>query len=136
VSPAGPGARRCGQCAGAAPLATCGSCGAEERPYLDGCCVRCALARRTGELIGDVNGPFQAVYEAIVAAPQPYSAHNWLRRSAAAKLLGEVVSGRPAVTHEALDAHRARRGADYLRHLLVANGVLVPRDDALARLEP
>jgi hypothetical protein len=118
VSPPGPGARRCADCAGVAALATCRSCGGEERPYLDGCCVRCALAQRAGELIGDVNGPLRAVYEAIVAAPQPYSAHNWLRRSAAANLLGEVVSGRLALTHEALDAHRPR-----------------PRDDALVRLE-
>jgi len=40
-----------------------------------------------------------------------------------------------ALTHEDLDAHPARRGADYLRHLLVANGVLATRDDALVRLE-
>lgn len=135
VSPPGPAARRCAGCAGVAPLATCRSCGAEERPYLDGCCVRCALARRAGELIGELNGPLRAVYEAIVAAPQPYSAHNWLRRSVAANMLGEVASGKLALTHEALDAHRPRRGADYLRHLLVANGVLAPRDDALVRLE-
>ena len=135
VSPPGPGARLCAGCAGVAPLATCRSCGAEERPYLDGCCVRCALAARAAELIGEVDGPLRAVYEAIVAAPQPYSAHNWLRRSAAARLLGEVASGRLALTHEALDAHRPRQGADYLRHLLVANGVLTGRDDALVRLE-
>jgi len=135
VSPPGPGARRCADCAGVAPLATCRSCGAEERPYLDGCCVRCALAARAAELVGGREGQFRAVYEAIVAAPQPYSAHNWLRRSVAAKLLGEVASGQLALTHEALDAHPARRGADYLRHLLVANGVLERRDDALVRLE-
>ena len=135
VSPPGPGARRCADCAGVAPLATCRSCGAEERPYLDGCCVRCALARRAAELTGGPEGRLRAVYEAIVAAPQPYSAHNWLRRSVAAKLLGEVAAGQLALTHEALDAHRARRGADYLRHLLVANGVLSARDDALVRLE-
>ena len=105
------------------------------RPYLDGCCVRCALAARAAELTGGPDGRLRAVYEAIVAAPQPYSAHNWLRRSVAAKLLGEVASGQLALTHEALDAHRARRGADYLRHLLVANGVLPARDDALVRLE-
>ena len=52
VSPPGPGARLCAGCAGVAPLATCRSCGAEERPYLDGCCVRCALATRAAELIG------------------------------------------------------------------------------------
>ena len=130
-----PGARLCAGCAGVAPLATCRSCGAENRPYLDGCCVRCALARRAAELIGDLDGPLRPVYEAIVAALQPYSAHNWLRRSAAARLLGEVASGRLALTHEALDAHRPRQGADYLRHLLVAHGVLSGRDDALVHLE-
>jgi integrase len=50
-------------------------------------------------------------------------------------LLGEVASGQVALAHEALDAHPARRGADYLRHLLVANGVLPARDDGLVRLE-
>jgi hypothetical protein len=49
--------------------------------------------------------------------------------------LGEVASGQLALTHEALDAHHSRQGADYLRHLLVANGVLARRDDALVRLE-
>ena len=95
-------------------------------PYLDGCCVRCALAARAAELVGGTEGPLGAVYEAIAAAPQPYSAHNWLRRSAAARLLGQVASGQVALTHEALDAQRPRPGADYLRHLLVANGVLPP----------
>ena len=135
VSPPGPSARRCADCAGVAPLATCRSCGAEERLYLDGCCVRCALASRAAELIGGADGPLRAVYEAIAAAPQPYSAHNWLRRSAAARPLGEVASGQLALTHEALDAQRPRQGADYLRHLLVANGVLARRDDALVHLE-
>ncbi len=135
VSPPGPGARLCAGCAGVAPLATCRSCGAEERPYLDGCCVRCALAARAAELIGGTGGPLGAVYKAIAAAPQPYSAHNWLRRSAAARLLREVASGQLALTHEALDAHHSRQGADYLRYLLVANGVLPRRDDALVRLE-
>lgn len=135
VSPPGPGAWLCAGCAGTPPLATCRSCGVEERLYLDGCCVGCALARRAAELTGGPDGHLRAVYEAIVGAPQPYSAHNWLRRSTAAKLLGEIAAGQLALTHEALDAHPARRGADYLRHLLVANGVLAARDDALVRLE-
>ena len=135
VSPPRPGARSCAGCAEAPPLATCRSCGAEERPYLDGCCVRCALAIPAAELTGGPEGQLRAVYEAIVAAPQPYSAHNWLRCSVAAELLGEVATGQLALTHEALDAHPARRGADYLRHLLVANGVLPAHDDALVRLE-
>ena len=128
------------------------------RPTLCRLCWRCALGNlpvlwRRGEALSrrllrtlcprqaggrahrGPEGRLRAVYEAIVAAPQPYSAHNWLRRSVAAKLLGEVAAGQLALTHEALDAHRARRGADYLRHLLVANGVLSARDDALVRLE-
>ena len=43
VAPPGPAARLCADCAGAAPLAACRACGAEERPYKDGRCVRCAL---------------------------------------------------------------------------------------------
>ena len=114
------------------PLATCRSCGAEERPYLDACCVRCVLATRASQLIHVIAGPLRPVYEAVVAAPQAYSAHNWLRRPAAAGLLAEVASGKLALTHEALDAHPARRCADYPRHLLVPNGALPWRDDALA----
>jgi len=96
--------------------------------------VRCALALRARALIGD-NDALESVYEAIVAAPQPYSAHNWLRSSAAAAILGEVAAGVLPLSHETLDAHPRRRGADVLRHLLVANGALPARDDALARLE-
>lgn len=135
MAPPGPDARRCADCAGVDPLAACHSCGIEDRLYADGECVRCALRTRAARLLGDPDGPLRPVYEAIVAAPQPYSAHNWLRSSAAAAVLGEIVAGTLALSHEGLDAHRRRRGADYLRHLLVAYGVLAPRDDELARLE-
>jgi hypothetical protein len=135
VAPPGPQARLCSECAGAGGLATCKTCGAEERPFRHGDCVRCALAVRAGQLIGDIDGPLRAVYEAIAAAPQPYSAHNWLRSSKAAAILAEIATGDLPVTHEALDAQPNSRAADYLRHVLVANGVLGPRDDALVRLE-
>ena len=75
------------------------------------------------------------VYEAIIAAPQPYSTHNWLSSAAGASVLAELATGALPVTHEALDAHPRHRGADHLRHLLVATGVLAPRDDELTRLE-
>jgi hypothetical protein len=92
------------------------------------------LALRARRLVGD-DDTLEAVYQAIAAAPQPYSAHNWLRSSAASAVLAEVVTGAVPLTHEALDAHPRRRGADYLRHLLVANGALAPRDNGPARLE-
>ncbi|MGH9078145.1 MAG: hypothetical protein ACRDY0_11975, partial [Acidimicrobiales bacterium] len=135
MSPPGPAARRCADCAGVAGLAACRTCGVEDRPYAQGDCGRCALAARARRVFGDLDGPLRPVYEAIVAAPQPYSAHNWLRSSAAAAILAEITTANLAATHESLDAHPRRRGADYLRHLLVAHGVLAPRDNELARLE-
>lgn len=80
-------------------------------------------------------GPLEALHGAIVAAPQPYSAQNWLRSAASAKILAELAATGGPVTHEVLDASSPRQGADFLRHLLVANGVLEPRDEGLVRLE-
>jgi hypothetical protein len=97
--------------------------------------VRCALAERARHLTGGPDGPLPAIYQAIIAAPQPYSAHNWLRSAAAATILGDLAAGTLPLTHQALDAHPRPRAANFLRHLLVAHGVLPPRDDALVRLE-
>jgi len=134
LHPPGPAAALCADCAHVPGLARCASCGVEDRPYRHGNCVRCALKISTRALIGGTD-QLEAVYAAIVAAPQPYSAHNWLRSSAAAAILGEIAAGVLPLTHEALDGHPRRRGADYLRHLLVANAVLPARHDALVRLE-
>ena len=135
VWPPGPGATHCASCAGAPGLANCAACGADERPYKNGLCVRCALAERAREVLGDGPGPLSSVRDALVGAPQPYSAHNWLRSGVSAGILADVASGALALTHEALDHHPRPRAANYLRHVLVAHGALPERDDALARLE-
>lgn len=139
VAPPGPGATRCAECAGVAPLATCRACGAEERPYSQGRCARCTLAERVRVLLAGPDGvvvpALAPVATALAAAPQPYSALNWVRSGAGARLLTEIASGPIALTHEALDAHPQLRAAEFLRQMLVANGVLVPRDEALVRLE-
>jgi hypothetical protein len=114
---------------------SCRTCGAEERPYRHGLCVRCSLELAARELVIDIDGPLAPIYRAIVSNPQPFSACNWLRQSSAAKILGEIAAGTLALTHEALDAHPQRVGANLARHMLVANGVLASRDDALAQLE-
>jgi hypothetical protein len=60
---------------------------------------------------------------------------NWLRNGAGAKVLAELAEGQITCSHEALDAHPHRRAADYLRHILVADGVLPARDEALIGVE-
>jgi hypothetical protein len=135
VDPPGPAARHCTDCSGLADLLSCRTCGAEERPFRHGRCVRCSLERAARELVIDIDGPLAPIYQAIVNNPQPFSACNWLRQSSAAKILGEIAAGSLPLTHEALDAHLHHVGARLARHMLVANGVLAPRDDAVVQLE-
>jgi hypothetical protein len=138
VDPPGPAAIRCKDCSGLSDfseLLSCRACGAEERPYRHGLCVRCSLEEGARQLVIDIDGPLAPIYRAIVSNPQPFSACNWLRQSSAAKILAEIASGSLALTHEALDSHPERVGAKLVRHMLVANGVLAARDEALVQLE-
>jgi hypothetical protein len=139
VAPPGPGATTCAGCAAVPLIHTCGECGAEDKLYEKGRCDRCSLRRRTVELLsagtGHVPTTLTAVFDAICAARTPRSALNWLRQGAGAAVLAEVATGRLAATHHALDHHPRRRAADYLRHMLVAGGVLPPRDEQLTRTE-
>lgn len=50
-------------------------------------------------------------------------------------MLADLATGTTAISHAALDTHPRRRGADYLRHVLVAADVLPARDEGLARIE-
>jgi hypothetical protein len=140
IDPPGPGARRCADCSGRPGLARrCVTCGTEDLTFADGCCARCVLAVRARRCCSDRSGRLHPelvnVAAAIADTRQPYSALNWLERSAPAALLAEIAAGDVAVTHEALDA--AGRGApgEFVRHLLVTAGVLAARDDALVALE-
>lgn len=140
VAPPGPAANICASCSGAGPAGhVCTSCGTEDKLYQRGLCPRCALARRTGELLGgvdhEVTPALAGVREAIITAPQPRTALNWLRKGASAPLLGALADGRVALTHQGLDTQPPGRAVDYLRALLVAHGALPERDEAMARLE-
>ena len=75
------------------------------------------------------------VHDAIVSSPTPRKALNWLRQGAGAPILRAMATGTTAVAHEALDAHARPGAANYVRHMLVANGALAARDDRLATLE-
>jgi hypothetical protein len=139
VEPAGPDATRCADCAGVPVTHACSECGLEDKLYERGRCQRCALRRRTGELLrgGGEQIPTEliGVHDAIINTPIPRSALNWLRKGAGARLLAELASGALPCTHQALDEHPQARAADYLRHVLVAGGALPERDEALIRLE-
>jgi hypothetical protein len=143
VFPPGPAAGTCSDCADLLLTHVCALCGVEDRLFEKGTCARCSLRRRTAALISDAAGQdapdvpavLSGVIEAIAAARTPYSALNWLRTGAAAVILADVAAGRTALTHQALDEHHSPRAADYLRHMLVAGGVLPSRDEALARFE-
>ncbi|MCA1674301.1 MAG: hypothetical protein LC799_19640, partial [Actinobacteria bacterium] len=139
VVPPGPQAITCADCAGMPVTHACGDCGLEDKLYEKGRCARCSLRRRAAGLLsagtGNVSAELSAVFEAICAARTPRSALNWLRKGAGAAILADLAAGRLAATHAALDHHQRRRPADYLRQMLVAGGVLDPRDEELARLE-
>jgi hypothetical protein len=116
-----------------------GDRGLEDKLYEKGRCARCSLARRATALLrgptGTVPAELTAVFEAIRAARTPRSALNWLRKGTGAGILADLAAGRLATTHDALDRHQRRRAADYPRHMLIAGGVLPPRDEELARIE-
>lgn len=139
VSPPGPAATTCADCAGLPISHACLDCGLEDKLYERGRCNDCALRRRTGELLRadgeQIPTALVAVHDAIVATATPRTALNWLRKGAGAAVLADLAAGTTSISHAALDAHPRRGGADYLRHVLVAAEVLPARDEALARLE-
>ena len=139
VSPPGPDADTCASCAGLPVSSVCGDCGTEDKMFEKHRCARCSLRRRAAMLLsagtGDVPAVLTALLEAISAARTPAAALNWLRTGGGAGILADLAAGRLAATHEALDQHPHPRAASHLRHMLVAGGVLPPRDEELARTE-
>jgi hypothetical protein len=96
------------------------------------------LGERARHLCSDRSGQIRpelvSVCEAIAAHPQPYSALNWLERSASAALLAQIATGELPLSHDGLNARRGP-AAEFLRQSLVAAGTLPARDEALIHLE-
>lgn len=140
VSPPGPDATTCCDCAGVPALgSTCSVCSREDKLYERGHCAACSLARRASEVMVGPDGTVPAVladvYDAIVGSATPRKALNWLRSGAGAPILTAIANGTMALTHTALDDHPRRGAADYVRAMLVAHWALPERDEPLARLE-
>ena len=113
VTPPGPAAGTCADCAGIPVTHACTDCGTEDKLYEKGRCARCSLRRRARELLsagtGTIAAELTGVFDAITAARQPRSALNWLRKGAGASLLADVAAGRLAISHQALDDCPHRR---------------------------
>lgn len=104
VAPPGLAATTCASCSGAGPAGhVCTGCAREDKLYERGLCARCALTRRTDALLGgaerEVPAALVGVREAIIAAPTPRTALNWLRQGAGAPLLGALAQGTVPLTH-------------------------------------
>jgi hypothetical protein len=102
VTPPGPGATTCADCAAMPLIHTCGECGIEDKLHEKGRCDRCSLHRRTAELLsggtGHVPAELTTVFDAICAARTPRSALNWLRQGRWSRRAGRGCH-RPARRH-------------------------------------
>jgi hypothetical protein len=129
----------CEPCYRNTAIRVCSDCDTRARLFERGRCVRCVLTRRTTDLLaapdGHIPARFASLFDAIIAAAQPYSAINWLRTGNGAAILAEIATGRLAATHDALDNHPRPRAADHLRAILVAHGLLDDRDQDLVRTQ-
>ena len=134
------GAPTCADCLGVNEPGVCHDCGADDEPLWDaGRCPNCTLTARLGRLFGDdtqraANG-LEDLYDAFLNAPSARAVLNSLGRTKSGHLLSRIAHSDVACSHDALDALPASRSVESVRHLLVAVGVLPPRDPALARLE-
>lgn len=115
------------------PIAVCSRCG--EEGMCNGIkkgeplCLHCRLDDRLRMQVlgpgGEAPELFVPLKEAIVGVGNPRSANVWMTRSPAVAVLKDLVSGKLALTHEALDSLPQKASIIHLRDLLIASGALV-----------
>lgn len=135
----------CAGCLGVSIGGVCAACGAEDRLYSAGRCVRCELRVRVSELFEDAGEPGRAVVGLLTSSSNPKATLQWLARSSAAPILVEHVRSERVPSHADLDAiavpvnsdGRAphRQAVEFARAILVAAGVLPSRHDLVSRYE-
>jgi hypothetical protein len=82
-----------------------------------------------------LTGAVAAVGAALLAEPSAWATLQRLRKPATAQLLGSIANGSMPLTHAAFDEINGNPSAAYFRELLVAHGVLPPRNRELANFE-
>lgn len=131
------GRELCGACSGTGISYSCQRCGHPGDLYADGCCTRCVLADRVGQLLAD-SGPAASqlarVMDTLIGALKPITVLRWLYRHPAASLLARLAVEHGELTHGLLDTLPQDKGTRYARELLVAGGLLPARNEHLAQL--
>jgi hypothetical protein len=102
-------------------------------------CTRCNLRQRLRALLanhdGEVRAGLRGLHDNLAGSDQPNLVLAWLNKTTIASVLREFGTGQRAVSHAGLDELPPSKPIEHLRAVLVATGVLPPRDEHLARLE-
>lgn len=133
----------CGPCCGVETDYACSRCANPADSVVGGLCEQCAFDDQATDYFHALPATPQAqlslLRDRLQSGEQPRAARSWLKHSASARLLSELVAGGQRITHEALDVvcQEPDRGyaAGYLRDVLVDAGVLPPRDEHTASVE-
>lgn len=128
----------CGPCAGAGPADRCTTCDSEEGAYAHGQCLRCVVGTRVRDWLTRPDGTEHPQLVPLAAAladnAEPSSTMRWLSDSPSAQLLASLAADHRPISHDLLDELPPGHAERYLRHVLIAAGILPPRNDDLDRI--
>jgi len=125
---------RCADCVGLAVFNVCADCGGEDRIYRAGRCFSCtvlvvfdALAAGTVDL--------SRVRDTLAASDRPRAVLRWVQTRFSTETIGRLAAGELELSHQGLDELGESLAVTRLRGVLVQSGLLVERNELLARLE-
>jgi len=102
-------------------------------------CQRCALQDRAAAMLGGRTGTIRAdlvpLQHALGAAGRPGAAMAWLASAKVTAILTRLAGDDRVLTHEILDELPPGKTLAHLRSILVATGVVPPRDERLTGLQ-
>jgi hypothetical protein len=118
----------CVDCAGITTCFVCSTCGQEGQQWYTRTCLSCSLTRRLGALLDDGTGQVAPalvpMFEKITSMANPISAMTWLNKPAVRRRLAALADGSTPLTHEGIDTMAGIQGREFLRELLMDNGLL------------
>jgi hypothetical protein len=122
----------------AAVWRACTSCGQRGQQH-EGLCPRCAVTAELRDLCRDATGEvhprLQPLVDVLTGTQRPPAVIKWLATDTGPDLIRQMATGQLPITHAALDELADNQPVRNLRTVLVAVGVLPPRDERLTRLE-